>query len=222
MASRGDKTIGDNAFTAESLYGTNWQPTYAGALSFLRRKYTRDLTGVDVAVTGLPFDLATTNRPGTRFGPAGIRRASAQLAWGPPWPWGFNPVDRLAIIDYGDCNFPLGYTEKMVEAAEAHATEIIEGGASMLTLGGDHYITLPLLRAHAKKYGPLSLVHFDAHSDTWRDDAYHHGTMFYHASTRASSTPSARSTSVSGPTTPRATASPSCTPTGCTSTAPRR
>ena len=69
----------------------------------------------------------------------------------------------------------------MVEAAEAHATEIIEGGASMLTLGGDHYISLPLLRAHAKKYGPLSLVHFDAHSDTWRDDAYHHGTMFYHA-----------------------------------------
>ena len=181
MASRGDKTIGDNAFTAESLYGTNWQPTYAGALSFLRRKYTRDLTGVDVAVTGLPFDLATTNRPGARFGPAGIRRASAQLAWGPPWPWGFNPVDRLAVIDYGDCNFELGYTEKMVEAAEAHATEIIEGGASMLTLGGDHYISLPLLRAHAKKYGPLSLVHFDAHSDTWRDDAYHHGTMFFHA-----------------------------------------
>ena len=58
------KTIGDNAFTAESLYGTNWQPTYAGALSFMRRKYTRDLTGVDVAVTGLPFDLATTHRPG--------------------------------------------------------------------------------------------------------------------------------------------------------------
>ena len=75
---------GDNAFTGKSLYGTQVEHAYAGALSFLRRKYTRDLDGVDVAVTGIPLDLATTNRPGTRFGPAGIRAASAQLSWGSP------------------------------------------------------------------------------------------------------------------------------------------
>ncbi len=159
MASSGDKTIDDdNAFTAESLYGTNCQSTYAGALSFMRRKYTRDLTGVDVAVTGIPFDLATTNRPGTRFGPAGIRRASAMLTSKGHWPWDFDPLDRLAVIDYGDCYFELGYTEKMVKAVEAHATEIIEGGASLLTLGGDHYISFTLLSANYKKYGPHSLV----------------------------------------------------------------
>ena len=74
------KTPGDHAFTAESPYGTVVEPTYSGALSFMRRRYTRDLAGVDVAVSGVPLDLATSNRPGARFGPAAIRKASAQLA----------------------------------------------------------------------------------------------------------------------------------------------
>jgi agmatinase len=174
---------GDHAFTAESLYGTVREPTYAGALSFMRRKYTRDLRGVDVAVTGVPLDTATTNRPGARFGPAAIRAASAHLSWGPPWPWGFDPFDRLATVDYGDCHFDHGTPAEIPNAIEAHATAIIESGVSMLSLGGDHFITLPLLRAHAKKFGPLSLVHFDAHSDTWHDDEgrVDHGTMFFHA-----------------------------------------
>ena len=174
---------GDHAFTAPSLYGTQVEHTYAGALSFLRRRYTRDLDGVDVAVTGIPFDLATTNRPGTRFGPAGIRAASAHLAWGPPWPWGFDPTERLAIIDYGDCAFDFGRPEGIPARIEAHAKTIIDAGVSMLSLGGDHFLTLPLLRAHAERYGPLALVHFDAHSDTWSDEdgRIDHGTMFYHA-----------------------------------------
>jgi agmatinase len=174
---------GDHAFTARSLYGTQVEHTYAGALSFLRRKYTRDLQGVDVAVTGIPFDLATTNRPGTRFGPAGVRAASAHLAWGPPWPWGFDPTERLAIIDYGDCAFDFGRPEGIPEEIQAHAKRIIDAGVSMLSLGGDHFLTLPLLRAHAERHGPLALIHFDAHSDTWSDDdgRIDHGTMFYHA-----------------------------------------
>jgi len=174
---------GDHAFTAKSLYGTQVEHTYSGALSFLRRRYTRDLDGVDVAVTGIPFDLATTNRPGTRFGPAGIRAASAQLSWGPPWPWGFDPTDRLAIIDYGDCSFDFGRPEGIPEEIEAHAAAIIEKDVSLLSLGGDHFLTLPMLRAHAKRHGPLALIHFDAHSDTWKDDGprIDHGTMFYHA-----------------------------------------
>ena len=176
--------ITDSAFTRKSLYGTTYEPTYSGALSFLRRTYTRDLTGVDIAVTGIPLDTATTNRPGTRFGPAGIRAASTMLAWGPPWPWGFDPTERAAIIDFGDCVWDHGNPDTIPAAIEAHAAAIIEHDVEMITLGGDHYLTLPLMRAQYKKHGPLSMIHFDAHSDTWEDDEQSrvdHGTMFYRA-----------------------------------------
>lgn len=174
---------GDQAFTAGSPYGLAEEPTYSGANSFMRRRYSRDLAGIDVAVTGVPLDLATSNRPGARFGPAAIRRASAQLSWGKPFPWGFNPFDRLAVVDYGDCVFDSGRPEGIPKEIEAHARAILDAGVFLLSLGGDHFISLPLLRAHAAKHGPLSLVHFDAHSDTWKDEAgrIDHGTMFYHA-----------------------------------------
>jgi agmatinase len=149
----------------------------------MRRRYSRDLSGVDVAVTGVPLDLATSNRPGARFGPAAIRRASAQLSWGKPWPWGFNPFDRLAVVDYGDCVFDSGRPEGIPLEIETHARSIVDAGVFLLSLGGDHFVSLPLLRAHRAKHGPLSLVHFDAHSDTWKDEKgrIDHGTMFYHA-----------------------------------------
>ena len=174
---------GDNAFRRETLKGTQWEPTYAGALSFMRRKYTRDLTGVDIAVTGIPFDQATSHRPGTRMGPEGIRKASAENAWGPFWPWNFDPFDTLAVIDYGDCFFDWGRKENFPQRLEDHATGILASGAEMISLGGDHYITYPLLKAHAAKYGPLSLVHFDAHRDVEPDDGgrIDHGTMFNYA-----------------------------------------
>ena len=174
---------GDSAFTARSPYGLHDEATYAGALSFLRRPYTRDLEGADVVVTGIPFDLATTNRPGARLGPRAVRAASTHLSWGPPWPWGFDPTKRLAIVDAGDCMMDHGRPEGIPARIERHAAGILDAGASMLAIGGDHFITLPLLRAHAKKHGPLALVHFDAHSDTWRDEdgRIDHGTMFYHA-----------------------------------------
>jgi agmatinase len=179
------KQGGDGAFTRDSLYGMGDEATYAGALSFMRRKYTRDLTGVDGAVSGVPLDTATSNRPGARFGPAGVRAASAMLAWGRPWLRDFGPFDRLAVVDYGDCAFDYGNPgQAMVEAIEAHAKTILDAGVSMVTLGGDHFISYPLLRAHAAVHGPLALVHFDAHSDTWRDDdpnRIDHGTMFFHA-----------------------------------------
>lgn len=174
---------GDHAFTASSLKGSASEPTYSGALSFLRRKYSRDLDGVDIAVTGVPFDLATTNRPGARFGPQAVRRASAHMAWAQPWPWPFDPFDKLAVVDTGDCVFDFGRPETIPDAIEAHAKAIIEQGPSLITIGGDHFCTYPLLKAHAARHGPLSLVHFDAHSDTDRDDEgrVDHGTMFFHA-----------------------------------------
>jgi agmatinase len=173
----------DQSFTSASLYGMHREHTYAGALSFLRRRYTKDLTGVDIAVVGVPFDLATTNRPGSRFGPAGIRAASAQLANLTPWPWGFDPTARLAVIDYGDFRLDFGRPEGIPDEITAQAEVILSQDVSLLAMGGDHFVSYPLLRAYAKKYGPLALVHFDAHSDTWPDEAgrISHGTMFFHA-----------------------------------------
>ena len=181
-----EKTYGDGAFRREGLMGSTVENTYAGALSFMRRKYTRDLDGVDVVVSGVPLDLATTFRPGARLGPAAVRAASVQLAELNLFPWGFDPFDDLAVIDYGDCWFDAHQPWTIRETIVEHARHIINNSnAKMLTLGGDHYITYPLLQAHAEKYGkPLSLLHFDAHCDTWPDDAedsLNHGTMFYKA-----------------------------------------
>ena len=175
---------GDYAITRDTLYGTISEPTYAGATSFMRRKYTRDLDGVDVVVTGIPLDTATTNRPGARFGPRAVRAASSIMAWEKPYGMKFDPFDKLAVIDYGDCFFDFGRPQEVPDAIEAHATGIIDKGPALLALGGDHFIAYPLLKAHAKKHGaPLSLIHFDAHSDTWKDKdgRIDHGTMFFHA-----------------------------------------
>ncbi|MEO4047076.1 agmatinase [Pseudomonas sp. CAU 1711] len=174
----------DQAITRPSLYGTSAEPTYAGITSFMRRRYTRDLQGVDLVVSGVPFDTATTNRPGSRFGPRAIRAASIQSAWARHYPWEFDPFDLLACIDYGDCHFDHGTPQETPAVIEAHAERILEAGCAMLTLGGDHFISYPLLKAHAKKHGQLALIHFDAHSDTWPDEEgrrIDHGTMFYHA-----------------------------------------
>jgi agmatinase len=176
---------GDGAIRREGLYGRSVENTFAGVLSFMRRKYSRDLTGADVVVSGVPLDLAVTFRTGARFGPAAIRAASVQLAELKPFPWGFDPFETLAVIDFGDCwldvNKPATITATIVE----HARSILASGARMLTFGGDHYITYPLLKAHAEKFGrPLNLIHFDAHCDTWPDegaDTVNHGTMFYRA-----------------------------------------
>lgn len=174
----------DNAFTAKGLYGTvEGSPSYAGALSFMRRKFSRDLKGVDVAVVGIPLDLATTNRPGARFGPRGIRTASAGASWARPYPWDFDPFDRLAVVDYGDCEFDPGTPESIVPFIEKYFADILAQDVATLALGGDHFISYPVLKAYAARHGPLSLVHFDAHSDTWSEDTQRldHGTMFYHA-----------------------------------------
>jgi len=175
----------DQAFVRKALYGTVRENTFSGALSYMRRRYTKDLAHCDFAVTGVPFDSATTNRPGARFGPQAIRAASVNLAWGPPWPWGFDPFDRLAVIDYGDCEFDHGRPETIPGSIETHTSRILEANTRSIVLGGDHFITLPIVRAHARRHGRISLIHFDSHSDTWKSDdedgRVDHGTMFYHA-----------------------------------------
>ena len=174
----------DNAFRRKDPFGLHMEPTYAGAISFMRRKYTRDLDGIDVAVTGVPLDTAVTNRPGTRFGPRAIRAESSNIAWARPYNWDFEPFEKLAVADYGDCYFDHGHLKDAPAAIEAHITEILDAGAAALTLGGDHFLTYPVIRAHAAKHGSIALVQFDAHTDTWYDEdqtRIDHGTMFYHA-----------------------------------------
>ena len=160
----------DHAFTGKSVLGGASEPTYGGALSFMRRRYTRELKGVDVAVWGVPFDAATSNRPGARFGPQAIRRASAMLEGDPQYPFGFDLFERLAVIDCGDCGLDYGRPDETPKAIESQAAQIIAAGPRLLTLGGDHFVTYPLLKAHAAKYGPLALVQFDAHQDTWNPE----------------------------------------------------
>ncbi len=175
---------GDQSFLRKSLYGTLDEPGYSGAMSFGRRLYTHDLAGVDVAVLGVPADLTVSNRPGSRFGPRAIRTASTHLSWGEAWPWGFDPFMRLAVVDVGDVVFETGYVTSMLEATEKRAAWILEHDVSMVTLGGEHLVSLPVMRAYARKYGPLAMVHFDAHSDTWVEEhSLNHGTMFHDALT---------------------------------------
>jgi len=160
----------DHAFTARSKTGGSFEPTYAGALSFMRRRYTKDVKGADVVVWGVPFDAAVTNRPGARFGPQAIRRASAILDNDPQYPFTRDLFESLAVVDYGDCLLDSGNHQKTPATIEREAARILKSGAFLLTLGGDHFITYPLLRAHAAVHGPLALVQFDAHQDTWPDD----------------------------------------------------
>lgn len=173
----------DQAFLRQNLKGTEIENSFSGALSFMRRKYSRDLSGVDVAVTGIPFDCAVSNRPGCRFGPEAIRRASAQLAWGPIWPWGFDPFDVLAVVDYGDCALDYAQPALIDDNIVSHLRPLVEAGVFPMVLGGDHYVSYPLLKAQAEKHGPLAFVHFDAHRDVEVSDVrcQDHGSMFRYA-----------------------------------------
>ncbi len=173
----------DNAFTGKPKSGLVGAYSFAGATSFFRIPYQKDLTGIDVAVTGIPLDIATTNRPGARFGPRAIRAASASLAWERPWPWKVDPMAEMAVVDYGDCENHSGGGLLSVAHIEGHIAEILASGSAALLLGGDHFITYPSICAHAKVHGPLSLIHFDAHTDTWPSsgEGVNHGTMFHKA-----------------------------------------
>ncbi|MBT5187387.1 MAG: agmatinase [Kordiimonadaceae bacterium] len=160
-----------------------WNEAYSGPVSFMRFPFSKDLEKADIAILGVPYDLGTTNRPGARFGPRAMREQSTltgEFDYG-LWPWDYHIAEYHTVIDCGDiCNF-VAYPKRMNKELEATVDKIIESDTVCFSMGGDHFITLPLLRSHVRKHGPLALVHFDAHTDTWVDDDYNHGTMFYHA-----------------------------------------
>ena len=164
--------------------GLGYENPFSGVPSFLRRPLTKDVKGFDFAVTGIPFDQAVTHRPGTRFGPRAIREASTLMAGDAPYGWGYSPLDRFRIADAGDMAFDYAAPADLPGRVEAHVGALLDAGVAVLSLGGDHSIALPLLRAHAARHGPLALVQFDAHPDTWRDDdpaRVDHGTFVYKA-----------------------------------------
>ena len=154
-------------------------PTYAGVPSFARRRFAKNVAGADVAVLGIPFDAAVSNRPGARFGPRALRAASTILDNDPQYPFHDPIFDRLEVVDAGDVLLDYGRHDETPGRIESACADVLDAGAFCLALGGDHYVTWPLLRAHAAKHGPLALVQFDAHQDTWDDDGgrIDHGTF---------------------------------------------
>ena len=158
---------------------------YANVFSFMGLPLSRDLEqhGLDAVVMGVPYDLATSGRAGARSGPSGIRAASAHLRWEEQrWPWRFQLATYLRAIDYGDIRFSAGDSDDMLLQVETHAARITGAGKTLVSLGGDHFVTLALLRGHVAAHGKLALIHFDAHTDTYSaHEKYDHGSMFYRA-----------------------------------------
>jgi agmatinase len=158
-------------------------PRFSGVRTFMRLPNNRDIENTDAAIVGAPFDTGASFRAGARFGPEGIRSASHLLR-------PYNPsqdveiFEHLSAIDYGDVTVVPGFIEESYEEIEKGLAEIHRAGVVPIVLGGDHSIALPELRAAAETHGPVALIQFDSHADTW--DAYfgkkyNHGTVFKRA-----------------------------------------
>ena len=177
-----DNTMAEQNSGDAHLFDTSM---YANIFSFMGLPLSRDLgnADIDAVVMGVPYDLGTSGRAGTRGGPTGIRQANANLRWEEQrWPWHFALQQRLNAVDYGDVQFHWGDSEDMLMQVTAAAALITGAGKTLISLGGDHFVTLPLLRGHAKTHGCLSLIHFDAHTDTYdEEEKYNHGCMFHRA-----------------------------------------
>jgi agmatinase len=158
-------------------------PRFAQPATFMRLPHVEDPRGLDVAIVGVPYDGGTSYRPGARMGPREIRNQSSLIRT-------YNyfqkvaPFERLNVGDVGDIDAPPVSIEKCYAVVEEKIVAIAGAGATPLVIGGDHSISLPVLRALAKRHGPLALVQFDAHIDTWDEyfgGKYFHGTPFRRA-----------------------------------------
>ena len=163
----------------------NSQSMFSNVHGFMGIPVSREIANADLVVMGIPYDLGTTGRAGTRHGPQAVRLASANLRWEmreKRHPWGFSAFERLKVIDFGDLEFPPGQSEDMVDRVIDNVGSVHAAGKKTLCIGGDHFITLPLLRAVNRHRGTLALIQFDAHTDTYEEsDKYDHGGMFYTA-----------------------------------------
>jgi agmatinase len=158
-------------------------PRFSGVRTFMRLPNVRDLERADAAIVGAPFDTGASFRAGARFGPEGIRSVSHLLR-------PYNPsqdvsiFEHLSVIDYGDVAVVPGFIEESYEKISEGLEEVHRAGVVPIVFGGDHSIALPELRAAAAVHGPLALVQFDSHADTWDEyfgKKYNHGTVFRRA-----------------------------------------
>lgn len=159
-------------------------PRFAGIATFAKLPTIDEVSDVDIAVMGVPFDGGTSFRPGARFGPSHVRESSRLLRPYNP-EFDISPFAATQVVDAGDLNVTPFSIDEAVAQIERGARNLGERAARIVTIGGDHTIALPLLRAAHAKHGPISVVHFDAHLDTW--DTYFnapvtHGTPFRRAS----------------------------------------
>lgn len=158
-------------------------PRFAGPATFARLPRLDQVDRADVVIAGVPFDTGVSYRPGARFGPNHVRESSRLLR---PYHPGLDvsPFEAVQVADAGDIAVNPFHIGEAIETIEDAARELTSGTTTLVTIGGDHTIALPLLRAAAAKHGPVALVHFDAHLDTWDTyfgEAYTHGTPFRRA-----------------------------------------
>jgi agmatinase len=158
-------------------------PRFGQVATFMLLPHTRDASALDVALVGVPYDGGTSYRPGARFGPRAIREQSSLIRpWNPVLK--VHPFERLRVADYGDIDTVPISIERTFEAIERGVGELTQAGVTPVCVGGDHSITLPILRAVARRHGAVGIVHFDAHPDTWDEyfgSKYFHGTPFRRA-----------------------------------------
>jgi agmatinase len=159
-------------------------PRFAGSSTFARLPEIDRVSDYDVAILGLPFDSGTSYRPGARFGPMGIRQASRHLRPGHHVELDCTPFGKIQVVDAGDVAITPFSIDSALSQISGHASEILHGGRKIVAMGGDHTVALPMLRSVVREHGPVALVHFDAHLDTW--DTYFnapttHGTIFRRA-----------------------------------------
>ena len=159
-------------------------PRYAGSSTFARVPEIDRVSDYDVAVLGVPFDTGTSYRPGARFGPMAVRQASRHLRPGHHVELDITPLTQIQVVDAGDVPVtPFNIDEAMGQIS-GHASDLIKGHRKVVAIGGDHTIALPMLRSVTKVHGPVALVHFDAHLDTWNtyfNAPVTHGTIFRRA-----------------------------------------
>src|SRR5262245_25403975 len=158
-------------------------PRFAQPATFMRLPHVEDPHGLDVAIVGVPYDGGTSYRPGARLGPREVR-AQSSLIRTYSYFQKVSPFDVLNVADVGDVDAPPVSIEKCYDSVEARIGAIADAAARPIVVGGDHSISLPILRALARRHGPLGLVQFDAHIDTWDEyfgGKYFHGTPFRRA-----------------------------------------
>lgn len=158
-------------------------PRFSGIATFMRLPHIAQAEELDVALIGIPFDGGTTYRPGPRFGPRHVRQQSAIIRpWNPVL--GVNPFEKFRVADYGDFSVNPLSIEDTFARVQKQTEQVLDAGARCASVGGDHSLSLPLLRAVARKHGPVALIQFDAHNDLWDSyfgSRYSHGTPFRRA-----------------------------------------